>query len=171
MAFFSTVAQLATLREILALLHQWVFEVGFTRPRFHPLHVDSNKTSLSMMGAVSQWVYMDLKYELSHKRDLQWLKFLMALLPPREPTWGPGTQHTAWPQGRSWQSSGGGAGMSCQGQEDGRKVLISSAAVSQHTGFSDKTILLGSSSSLSTSALCWSPQLPSADTTAVQSAL
>lgn len=60
-------AQFATLREILALLHHWVFEVGFTRARFHPLHVDKNKTRLSMMGAVSQQLYMDRKCELSPK--------------------------------------------------------------------------------------------------------
>lgn len=66
----------------------------FTRARFHPLHVDSNKTSLSMTGAVSQWLYTDVKYELSHTRDLQWLKLLMALLPPRETIWGPGAHNT-----------------------------------------------------------------------------
>lgn len=143
----------------------------FTRARFHPLHVDSNKTSLSMMGAVSQWLYTDVKYELSHTRDLQWLKLLMALLPPRETIWEPGAHNTQhWPQGCSRQRWGEGAEISCQGQEDGKKFLISSAAASQHTGFSDKTILLGSSSSLSTFALCWSPQLHSADTTAFQSA-
>lgn len=47
-----------------------------------------------------------------------------ALLPPREPTWGPGTHNTQ----HGHREAGGGAGMSCQGQGDGRKALISSAA-------------------------------------------
>lgn len=89
-------------------------------PRFHPLHVGNDKTSLSMMSAISQQLYTDVELELSPKKDLKWLKLPLTLLPCMQ------TSLETWPKKSNCQSWAMGAGMSHQGQEEGRKVPLSS---------------------------------------------
>lgn len=162
-------AQLATLRVILALLHHWVFEVDFTRARFHPLHVDNNKTSLSTMGAVSQWLYTDLNVSCPPKGTCNDSSLPWPCCHPGSRLGDlehPNTQHghrgavvRARVEEQEWAAEARRrAGKSCSVQ----------AAVSQHVGFGDKTTSRGFSSSLSASPaftlesmapFCWLPSL------------
>lgn len=170
--FFWTLAQFATLREILALLHHWVLEVGFTRARFHPLHVDNNKTRLSTMGADSQQLYSGQKHELLPEGTSNNWSFPWPCCHPGSRLGGPGApQRTAWPQGNICQSSGGGAGMSCQGQDEGRKVPFSSRCSFTTRWLQRQNHLAGSLLQPQPSAPMLEPMAPSAGKTASKPAL
>lgn len=141
--FFWTVAQFATLRENLALLHHWVFEVGFTRARLHPLHVDKNKTRLSMMGAVSQHLYMDRKHELSPEGTSNDSSFPLPSCHPGSRCGDlkhPNVQHghkaatvRAQAEEQEWAA---------EARMRAGKSRSADASVSKHVGFSDKTTSL-----------------------------
>lgn len=91
-----------------ALIHQGVLKLVSPGPDFICCMLTvthaANKTSLSTMGAVSQWLCMDLRCELSHKGTSNGSSFPCLAATQRADlgTWN--TQHTAWPQGSRWRS-------------------------------------------------------------------